>query len=91
MFKSSTRKAMMVAPVLITFALLGSACAAPTAVTGYTGSAVVKEHHRSGKSCKATVELPDGQRAEVRVGHKRVCSGFKDNVTVKFENGSYKG
>lgn len=91
MSKSSTRKALMVVPALVAFALLGSACGAPTAVTGYTGTAVVKEHHRSGKSCKATVELPDGQRAEVRVGRKSACVNFKDNVTVKFDKGTYKG
>jgi hypothetical protein len=91
MSKVSTRKALMVIPALVAFALMGSACGAPTAVTDYTGTAVVKEHHRSGKSCKATVELPDGQRAEVRVGHKRVCPNFKDNTTVRFEKGAYKG
>lgn len=89
MFKD-IRKAAVVA-ALVSFTVMGSACAAPTAVSNYTGDAVVKEHHRSGKSCKATVELPSGERAEVRVGHKRVCPTFKDNVTVRFENGAYKG
>lgn len=91
MSKTSTRKALMIVPALVAFALLGSACGTPTALTGYTGNAVVKEHHRVGKGCYATVELPNGQRVETRIGHKSVCYSYKDNVTVKFENGSYKG
>lgn len=90
MFKS-TRKSGIIVTSLIAFAVLGSACAAtPNALANYTGEAIVKEHHRSGKSCYATV-VANGIEAKVRVGRKTVCPSFKDNVKVKIEKGTYKG
>lgn len=89
MFKGIRKAAVVTA--IVSFALLGSACSAPTAATNYTGKAVVTEHHRSGKSCRGTVQLPDGQQAKIRLGHKRICPSVQDNVPVRIENGAYKG
>lgn len=89
---NSLRKAAAVAAIA-SFALLGSACTTPTpSVTdGYTGKAVVQEHHRSGKKCKATVALENGKVGEVRLGKKRICTQIEDKDTIRFEQGKYKG
>lgn len=93
MFKKSIRKAAVLTSTLVAVTLLSTACGtpAPTATTGYTGTAVIKEHNRSGKQCYAKVELPNGKTDRIRIGHKSVCPSTKDGTTVKFENGSYKG
>lgn len=91
MFTKSIRKAAVLTSTLVAVTLLSTACGTPTATTNYTGTAVIKEHHRSGKSCYATVELKDGRTDSVRIGRKSVCPSTKDGTKVKFENGSYKG
>lgn len=86
------RKAATVAAIA-SFALLGSACTAPapSVTDGYTGKAVIQEHHRSGKKCKATVALENGKVGEVRLGKKRICNEISDKDTIRFEQGKYKG
>lgn len=93
MFKKSIRKAAVLTSTLVAVTLLSTACGTPTptATTGYTGTAVIKEHHRSGKKCMATVELKDGRTDTIKIGRKSVCSNTQDGTKVKFENGSYKG
>lgn len=81
---------------LIAGGLLLTGCAAPSELANYSGEAVIKDHHRSGKSCYATVENPAGVRASVRVGRKSVCtqmnmntSNLRDGSTIQLKNGSY--
>lgn len=97
MFKKTTAKVATLTSTLVAVALLSTACGTPAPVVtdNYTGTAIVKEHHRSGKKCKATVELKEGSQAgkqgEVKLGRKSVCNSINDGDKVKFENGSYKG
>lgn len=79
---------------LIAGGLLLTGCAAPSALANYSGPAVMKEHHRSGKSCYATVENPAGVSGSVYIGRKGTCTQIdmnmnplKDGSKVELSNG----
>lgn len=81
---------------LIAGGLLLTGCAAPSALANYSGEAVIKEHHRSGKSCYATVVNPAGVSASVRLGRKSVCTqmdlktiDLRDGSTIQLNKGTY--
>jgi hypothetical protein len=80
---------------VLALSLLGgvslTACGVDGPTDGYTGTAVVKEHHRSGKTCRGTVERKDGVKVDnFYFGRKSVCSSITDNSTINIENGQFK-
>lgn len=85
------------AAVIVAIAISGlvlTGCGKPGPLDTYTGPAVMKEHHRSGKSCYGTFEAPNGLTESIRIGRKSVCyqidsnSGpFKDGDKVKIRKG----
>jgi hypothetical protein len=84
-------KKLFLIPAVFGLLVLSTGCGPASPVVGYTGNAIVKAHSTSGKNCLAHVELPDGKRGSLTVGKKSVCTGYKDGITIKIENGKYKG
>lgn len=86
-------KKLLIIPAVFGFMALATGCgtASASALSTYTGDAVVKSHSVSGKKCNANVETSDGKIGSVKIGAKSTCTGLKDGTIVKLENGKYKG
>lgn len=80
------RKAALATAALIALAGVLTGCGTDN---GYTGTAVVKEHHKSSQKCHAKMELPSKEIIEFRMG-RSTCNHLTDGGTVTLENGYLK-
>lgn len=87
---NSLAKKFLLVPATFGLLAISTGCTAAP-IANYTGEAIVKSHAVSGKNCRANVQMPDGKSGAVTVGKKTVCTGYTDGITVKIEDGKYKG